>query len=152
MAANASAPTEKLPASECWELLRKTSLGRLAVIVDHAPDLFPVNYVVDHGSIVFRTAAGTKLLGSSNHPVAFEVDGLEDPQDAQPTIWSVVVKGTATQIREHYDVLDAMDLGLTPWESGLKPNFVRIEPSSVSGRRVHVAPTDPEGVEKVQDL
>ena len=47
-------------------------MGRLAVVVAGHPDIFPINYVVDHASIVIRTAAGTKLAGSKSRQVAFE--------------------------------------------------------------------------------
>lgn len=36
--------TEVLPANECWNLLRTTSIGRLGVIIDDHPDIFPVNF------------------------------------------------------------------------------------------------------------
>jgi nitroimidazol reductase NimA-like FMN-containing flavoprotein (pyridoxamine 5'-phosphate oxidase superfamily) len=48
----------ELSATESWALLRQTDVGRLAVIVDDRPDIFPVNYLVDHGSVVIRTAPG----------------------------------------------------------------------------------------------
>ena len=54
--------TEVLGEPACWELLEGASVGRLAVDVAGQPDIFPVNFVVDRGSIVFRTAAGTKLV------------------------------------------------------------------------------------------
>ena len=46
---------------ECWTLLRHTEVGRLAVTMGTSPDIFPVNFAVDRGSVVFRTAEGTKL-------------------------------------------------------------------------------------------
>jgi len=52
---------EQLSESECWALLRTTSVGRLAVWVDDHPDIFPLNYAVDHGTVVFRSSAGTKV-------------------------------------------------------------------------------------------
>src|SRR6476619_1600285 len=52
---------EKLDHHECWSLLRSVTVGRLAVWVDDHPDIFPINYTVDHGSLVFRTAEGKKL-------------------------------------------------------------------------------------------
>ncbi|MEJ7772349.1 MAG: pyridoxamine 5'-phosphate oxidase family protein [Geodermatophilaceae bacterium] len=54
-----------LSTSESWALLRDGVIGRLAVLVDDEPDIFPINYLVDHGSIVFRTANGTKLIAST---------------------------------------------------------------------------------------
>src|SRR5690348_8803731 len=81
---------------ECWQLLRSTEVGRLAVAVMNQPDIFPVNYVVDHGSVVFRTAEGTKLAAATlGQGVAFEVDGYE-PGNGEA--WSVVLKGRAVEI------------------------------------------------------
>lgn len=71
-----SRPTT-LTVSACWELLRQAVVGRLAVVVDGGPEIFPVNYLVDHGSIIFRTAEGTKLANAIDGPVAFEVDDYD---------------------------------------------------------------------------
>jgi nitroimidazol reductase NimA-like FMN-containing flavoprotein (pyridoxamine 5'-phosphate oxidase superfamily) len=136
---------EILEPPACWSLLREADVGRLAVAIDNHPDIFPVNFVVDHASIVFRTAEGTKLaaavLGSS---VAFEVDGYDA---AAGDAWSVVVKGRAHEIELMQDVFDALDLPLFPWHASPKPRFVRIDPAEVTGRRFHVTvtPTQPSG-------
>jgi nitroimidazol reductase NimA-like FMN-containing flavoprotein (pyridoxamine 5'-phosphate oxidase superfamily) len=124
--------TEILSPDECWALLRESVMGRLAVTVDGSPDIFPVNPVVDHGTIVFRTAAGTKLAGTKGRDVAFEVDGYETDT---ARAWSVVVKGRAHEILEVEESLRALRLPLFPWQSGRKPRFVRIEPTNVTGRR-----------------
>jgi nitroimidazol reductase NimA-like FMN-containing flavoprotein (pyridoxamine 5'-phosphate oxidase superfamily) len=125
-----------LEANQCWELLRSSEVGRLAVSIGNHPDIFPVNFVVEHGNVVFRTAEGTKLaaavLGSA---VAFEVDGYDaDAGEA----WSVVIKGRAVEIERMQDVFDALDLPLFPWHAAPKHRFVRIEPDDVSGRRFQV--------------
>lgn len=121
-----------LQTSECWSLLREAAVGRLAVVVEGAPEIFPVNYVVDHGTVVFRTAEGTKLVAAVGQPVAFEVDGY-DPLTGDA--WSVVAKGTAREVKRLHEVLDAMELRVSPWQTGSKPRFVRVEPGEVSGRR-----------------
>ena len=36
-------------------------LGLVVGGADGEIEIFPVNFIVDHGSIVFKTAAGTKL-------------------------------------------------------------------------------------------
>jgi len=125
----------ELSVSESWELLREQLVGRLAVIVDDRPEIFPVNFLVDHGSVVFRTAEGTKLAASVNRPVAFEVDGYDA---ASGEAWSVVVKGTAREIKNLYEVIDAVNLPLSSWHAAPKPRIVRIEPDAVTGRRFHV--------------
>lgn len=125
----------ELSAAESWALLRRAVVGRLALTIDGRPEIFPVNHMVDHGSVVFRTALGTKLAGAVGHWVAFEVDGYDR---ATVSAWSVVVKGTAREVQSMYDVLDAFELPLFPWHSAPKPHFVRIEPDSISGRRLEV--------------
>jgi nitroimidazol reductase NimA-like FMN-containing flavoprotein (pyridoxamine 5'-phosphate oxidase superfamily) len=125
----------ELSTAESWTLLRAAVVGRLAVMVDDRPDIFPVNHLVDHGSVVFRTAAGSKLAGSAGHWVAFEVDGYDL---LTASAWSVVVKGEAQQVNRLYDVLEAIELPLFPWHSAPKPHFIRIEPDSITGRRFEV--------------
>jgi nitroimidazol reductase NimA-like FMN-containing flavoprotein (pyridoxamine 5'-phosphate oxidase superfamily) len=81
----------ELSESTCWELLRSTSVGRLAVWVDDHPDIFPLNYAVDHGTVVFRSSAGTKLSAAlSDSAVALEADGY-DAENGEA--WSVVIRG-----------------------------------------------------------
>ena len=46
---------DELSESACWALLRTTTVGRLAVWVDDHPDIFPLNYAVDHGTLAFRS-------------------------------------------------------------------------------------------------
>ncbi len=129
---------------ESWALLRSAEVGRLAIAVMSEPDIFPVNYVVDHGTVVFRTAEGTKLAGAVlGRQVAFEVDGYE-PDDGEA--WSVVLKGRAVELERMQEVFDACDLPLFPWLASPKPRFVRIEPDSVTGRRFHVVDHTSAGV------
>jgi len=123
---------EELTSSQSWELLRGAPVGRLAVVVDGRPDIFPVNHIVDRGSLVFRTDPGAKLLGAVGHPVAYEVDGWDQ---AGGMAWSVVVKGRAREVRQLHDVIATVDLPLFPWQGGTKPRFVRIEADEVTGRR-----------------
>lgn len=125
--------TEILNESVCWQRLRATSIGRLAVNSDGQPDIFPINYVVDDGTLVFRTRAGTKLAASVLlQRVAFEIDGY-DP--AHGHAWSVVVKGRARSIERIPERFEAEDLPLFPWVTFAKPEFVRIVPREVTGRR-----------------
>ena len=129
----------QLGAERCWELLRSVPVGRLAVIVGDRPEIFPVNHVVDRGTIIFRTADGTKISAALQNPlVVFEVDGYDE---VSGQAWSVVVKGRAEQIRQLHELLDTVHLPLTPWQADPKPRFVRIAPDEVTGRRFQV--TDP---------
>ncbi len=140
METSASKAPEVLATSECWRLLREAVVGRLAVLVHDSPEIFPVNFLVDHGSIVFRTAEGTKLSAAVNSLVAFEVDAFDA---SSGEAWSVVAKGTAREIVRLYDVIDAAELPLFPWHAAPKQRLVRIEPDVVSGRRFHAATRNP---------
>ena len=128
--------TEILTIEECWALLDRDEVGRLAVDVGGHPDVFPVNYVVDDGSIVFKTGAGTKFAAAVlSRDVAFEIDGRE-PETR--TVWSVVAKGVAHEVDDMMDRFDAEDLPHYPWVAEQKPSYVRITPEVVTGRRFHV--------------
>lgn len=118
-------------------MLRTASVGRLAVWVDDHPDIFPINYAVDHGTVVFRSGAGTKVSAAlSDSPVALEADGY-DEETAEA--WSVVVKGSAEEIGRSEELLDTIDLPLFPWQAGEKGRFIRIVPTTTSGRRLPIA-------------
>lgn len=131
-----SPEVQNLEHHECWALLRTVSVGRLAVLADGRPDIFPINYTVDGGTVVFRTGQGTKLSAASGDAdVAVEADGV-DPDSG--LAWSVVVKGTAALVTAAEDVLDTSRLYLFPWQAGRKDAFVRITPDSVTGRRFKV--------------
>jgi uncharacterized protein len=122
-----------LEVHECLALLRTKAVGRLALVVDDHPEIFPVNYLVDHGSVVFRTADGTKLAALRyGADVAFEIDN-EDTGKLEA--WSVVIKGRAAEILGSLDRFEATDLPLFPWHTAPKPRFVRIEPVEITGRR-----------------
>ncbi|WP_228389308.1 pyridoxamine 5'-phosphate oxidase family protein [Cumulibacter manganitolerans] len=130
------AGSEELDRPQAWERIRECRYGRLAVIVHDTPEIFPVTHVVDHGTVVFRTAVGTKLSACVGHPVAFEVDGVDLDRRLA---WSVVVKGRAREIRGTEEMIEALSLPLSPIHPAAKPRFVRIDPSAITGRQFAIA-------------
>ena len=132
---------EILEPHDCWALVRQALVGRLAISIANHPDIFPINFVVDHGTIVFRTAEGTKLAGAVlGTAVAFEVDGYDQ---AKGEAWSVVIKGRATEIQKMHELFEAADLPLFPWHAAPKHRFVRITPDETTGRRFVVVGREP---------
>ncbi len=124
--------TTEMTERECWERLRSEAYGRLAVVGEDGPMVYPINALVDHGSIVFRTSEGAKLTALRSEPrVAFEVDGWE-PDNGMA--WSVIVAGEAREVVGMHEGLDVTELGVTPWQAGPKPTYVRVVPTSISGR------------------
>lgn len=125
---------ELLSPAECWERLASVPVGRVGVLVDSAPEIYPVNHVVDGQSIVFRTDRGAKLRGLDRNPsVCFEVDAY-DP--ATSTGWSVLLKGRAREVTEVEEQRQLLRLDLRYWSVGPKPRWIRIEPAEVTGRRI----------------
>ncbi len=128
------APPEVLSESECWKLLRSVDLGRIAIAAeDCSLEIFPINFAVDHGTIVFRTATGTKLtrVGQASQ-FAFEADDFDV---GAGVAWSVIVNGDAETVQGRADVIEMFDIDLHPWHNSSKPFFVRLVPTSISGRR-----------------
>ncbi|MDM4142690.1 MULTISPECIES: pyridoxamine 5'-phosphate oxidase family protein [Mycobacterium] len=120
-----------LPVHECWELLGSLALGRLVTYADGQPDIFPVNYVVQRRTVLFRTAAGTKLVSSAiDNRVLFEVD---DHNVAEA--WSVIVRGRARSLRTPEELEEAERAQVLPWTRPEKTHYVRIVPESITGRR-----------------
>ncbi len=126
---------EVLSLDECWALLAADEVGRLAIIRGDTPVVTPINYVVDDGTIVFRTDPGTKFHQGPRSKVSFEIDGLDHVTQSG---WSVIATGFLDEITE-YDtaVFDRVRrLEIQPWAGGQKRHVMRLVPGSVSGRRV----------------
>ena len=125
-----------LPLHECWDLLAGMTLGRIVTSVDGRSEIFPVNYVVQRRTILFRTSGGTKLVSAAiNNQVVFEVD---DHNVAEG--WSVVVKGTARSLRSDEAIEEAERAQLLSWTAAEKSHYVRVIPETVTGRRFQFGP------------
>ncbi len=119
----------ELTAEECWEMLRGEEFGRLAYRLVDELHITPINYAVDGGSLLFRTAEGNKLLAvAMGSEVAFEIDRY-----GEDSARSVVVRGTARLLPED-EAHRAESVPLRPWVPTLKYNVVEITPKVVSGR------------------
>ncbi len=119
------------------KLLSGVEVGRLAVrLADGGVDVFPVNFVIDRGTVLFCTAAGAKLSCLENDPiVAFEADQFDW---YERTAWSVVIKGEASLVTDPDELLELRDGDLDVWQHDRKPFFIRIIPSMTTGRRFTV--------------
>lgn len=122
---------EELTGAECWDLVCSHVVGRLGVAGDdgEAPIIIPVNYIVDNGAIIFRSAPGTKLSLLRNHTVAFEVDHLDV---TSATGWSVLLRGRAHELT-HWE---SDHLAIGTWAPGDRDHFIRIVPETITGRRI----------------
>jgi uncharacterized protein len=133
-----NAPVTVLNEDECWSLLSSMSLGRLVTIMGGKPEIFPVNFATRRGTVLFRTAQGTKLYSAvMGDWVAFETD-YHDP--ALTWGWSVIIKGRAHLLSANADILDAEQAPLRPWTATPKPIYVRVVAMEITGRRFKFGP------------
>ncbi|BBX29715.1 pyridoxamine 5'-phosphate oxidase family protein [Mycolicibacterium alvei] len=131
-----SAPVDVLSERESWDLLGGVSLGRLVTAVDDEAHIFPVNFAVQNRTILFRTAAGTKLISAAiNNHVLFEADDHDAAEG-----WSVIVRGVARTLRTDEELDEAERAQLLPWTATAKTHYVRVSPVRVTGRRFRFGP------------
>ena len=125
---------ELLTEDEARGLLATGEVGRVGITIGALPAIFPVNYRLIDGSIVFRTAPGSKMSAAAEDAVvAFEVD---DYQLADRSGWSVLAVGRAEVIHDLAMSFKVLDARLEPFVDGSRTAIVRIEPTFISGRRI----------------
>ena len=118
---------EELDENECLELdiARRDRPDRVRRPV--RPAVLPVNYKVQDGAIVFRTAENGPLdedlrtgIADADYKVAFEIDDIDT---AARRGWSVLVQGPAHHVTgADEDAVRAA--GVEPWAPG-RPGAVR---------------------------
>jgi nitroimidazol reductase NimA-like FMN-containing flavoprotein (pyridoxamine 5'-phosphate oxidase superfamily) len=124
--------------TRCVELLHTQTVGRVAWKATAGPEILPVTYVWDDGSVIFRTSPYGPLSELSQPTdVAFEVDEI-DQQHHQG--WSVVVHGRAQGVVRSDEVVRLWAGSGVPWAPGMRNLLIRITPTTVSGREVAARP------------
>ena len=134
-AAGAPGVLEEIGEEDCLALLGGEHFGRL-VTSGRPPQVFPVNYVLDGRTVVIRTAPGSKVDAvRRDAEVAFEVDNV-DPFTKSG--WSVVVTG---HVHEEIHIHDGAPRPRPePGSGGVRPYWLRLTPTAVTGRRVRPGP------------
>ena len=125
---------ELLTEHQTRQLLAGGEVGRVGITIGALPAIFPVNYRLIDGAIVFRTAPGSKMSAATEGAVvAFEVD---DYQLTDRSGWSVLAVGPAEVIDDPALASKVAAAGLEPFVDGPRSTIVRIVPTFVSGRRL----------------
>jgi nitroimidazol reductase NimA-like FMN-containing flavoprotein (pyridoxamine 5'-phosphate oxidase superfamily) len=125
---------QELTRDECFSLLGGQHLGRVVLVDDRGPIALPVNFVLDQHTVLFRTDEGTKLdVAVRRGRVAFQIDGVNE---ATRTGWSVLVRGEAKEVTDPDELVLVRRLPLYPWAPGAKGHYIRILPTSLTGRRI----------------
>jgi uncharacterized protein len=125
---------ELLTDEQALQLLAGGEVGRVGITIGSLPAIFPVNYRLIDGAIVFRTAPGSKMSAATEGAVvAFEVD---DYQLADRSGWSVLVVGRAEVVDDDELAVKLTSVHLEPLVDGPRTAIVRITPTFLSGRRL----------------
>ena len=128
---------QEIPETECLRLLRRHSLGRIAVVVEGQPQIFPVNYALQDRIIVVRTAPGTKLSYAPSSNVAFEID---DYNASTGVGWSVMVQGVAQDATVALDDVSWTARGAMPHPRAPGDDArIAISSEKITGRRFQVS-------------
>lgn len=135
---------ESLDEAECLRLISSSGVGRLAYAGRYGPTVFPVNYVVHEGTIVFRTAHDSPTdedlrtgIADAEYKVAFEIDELNP---AAREGWSVLVQGSVHHVESEDERASVRQAGVEPWAGGVRELFLRIRPTRITGRRIRMKP------------
>jgi nitroimidazol reductase NimA-like FMN-containing flavoprotein (pyridoxamine 5'-phosphate oxidase superfamily) len=125
---------EVLTVDECWERMRRSSVGRLAFVVDGWPVVLPVNYAIDGTDVMVRSGPGSKLAAArQTSQMSLEVDAI-DP--VYRSGWSVLVFGLAEDVSHPAEVARLEQLALRSWAATPPMEWIRIRPASVTGRHL----------------
>lgn len=132
----------ELDVDECLERARTGSVGRIALRTEAGLAIYPVNYVVDGESFVFRTLPYGVIANSAHDAdVAFEVDRLDERTHAG---WSVLAVGTCHRVEDPAEVRMLRDEHHPDaWAGGHRNLYFRVEWRSLTGRQVGAAPATP---------
>lgn len=118
--------------ADCLELLASHTVGRVAYCDELGPVVLPVNYVLDHDTVLIQILPHSTLATHLRAaPASFEIDDFDDFNQAG---WSVLVRGDAAYV----DDADLPDDDNRPiaWAEGQRTFHVRITPHDISGRRL----------------
>lgn len=137
----------ELSSEQAQAFLDNHTFGRIALTIADKPQLFPVNYVAEPGTIYLRTAPGDKLFAAAtSHAAAFEVDEVHEGGAT-----SVIAHGSARIVDTAAELVHIDELGLRPYIATWKPNAIAVDVELLSGRAFEFGPEPETGPAEVVD-
>ena len=128
---------------ECMELLASTRLGRLIYSSRYGPTALPVTYTIDDGSVVMGTWDPVLFdedlrtgIEQAEYQVAVQVDHID--VEAREG-WFLLLRGAAHHLDTEAEYESFVDAGLEPWIEGIAAHFIRVNPTSIWGKRIRPA-------------
>lgn len=124
-----------LSPDECRDFLARETTGRVGLVANGQPLIFPVNYAFVADSIIYRTAPGSKLDAARRFDrVVFEID---DWSEETRTGWSVLAKGTARPVEDEWHIALCEYFDIEPWADQIpREHWVRIDITELTGRLI----------------
>ncbi|WP_051760759.1 pyridoxamine 5'-phosphate oxidase family protein [Herbidospora cretacea] len=130
---------EELTEEECLQLVGPGGVGRVAFGGVAGPTVFPVNYKLVDGRVVFRIRKGGTMdeslqsgIDDLEVKIAFQVDRI-DEQNRDG--WSVLIQGPAHHVTE--EELRTTSADVDSWAGDDRDHYVRLTPQRVTGRRIN---------------
>jgi nitroimidazol reductase NimA-like FMN-containing flavoprotein (pyridoxamine 5'-phosphate oxidase superfamily) len=130
----------ELDREECLRLISPGGVGRIAFTTPTGPMILPVNYLIDQGNVLIRTAFGGPMdenlrtgVPGAEFKVAFEVDRLDETTKEG---WSVLIRGGVHHLTAEAERAAAAAAGLESWAGGERELYLTITPIEISGRRI----------------
>ena len=117
----------------CRQMLVRCTFGRIAFgNDDEGLTILPVNCVCTDDAVLFRAQAGSALdrLGAGR-VVAFEADQIDPIAESG---WSVLVRGTATRLRDRERIAALAEASMHTWAPGRRDHWIEIHPQQITGR------------------
>jgi nitroimidazol reductase NimA-like FMN-containing flavoprotein (pyridoxamine 5'-phosphate oxidase superfamily) len=131
---------QELDEAECLRLITPGGIGRIAYSGRYGLTVFPVNYRLHQGTIVFRTAQDSPTdedlrtgIANAEYKVAFEIDEIDL---AAREGWSVLVQGPVHHVESGTERASVLEAGVETWPGGDRELFLRIVPRRITGRRI----------------
>jgi nitroimidazol reductase NimA-like FMN-containing flavoprotein (pyridoxamine 5'-phosphate oxidase superfamily) len=121
----------ELTANECEVLLTSMDVGRVAVVEDGCPLVFPINYkmvMTDGGPVVAIRTRSDNVIDTLGRMVCFEIDGVDPSHDGG---WSVLVRGVLVES------LPDPEYDSNPIDNEHRDAWRVIVPTHITGRRVY---------------
>jgi nitroimidazol reductase NimA-like FMN-containing flavoprotein (pyridoxamine 5'-phosphate oxidase superfamily) len=123
---------KELCEDECLELLATKTVGRVAYSGPDGPEVVPLNFVLQDGTVLIRTSAyGTLGRRLQLGVAAFQVDEIDEFTQSG---WSVLLRGSVEPVMD--DALPAEDARPVVWPEGERSFHLRLTPRTITGRRL----------------
>lgn len=126
----AMSESDSFDASQCLALFRRSRLGRISVVIQALPVVFPVAYLVDDKGFLIGVSLDEMAQAMTGGVLALQADGWSEDAGRR---WTVLAIGHVTPVEfdDESSRLAARDPTATPWDERY---VYRLRPEILRGR------------------